>query len=450
MGGQRWRWGLAACLGLLLAVPCLAEETGRKDAGKITSRVPVDPLLVWGGRFEDPGTLLSGISEMITRFGESAAAEQMEQAISKLEAAWGVNLQEDLLQQLGPGIALSVDLPPVDMIIGGLANPTAESITASFGGIGMAAQVRDGPRLLDTLNTIFRANQLEPEPEGDLWVLTLRAGEAAAGTTPRPEPQPSATLFFGVRDGWFGISLSKRWVEGALSGWPQGDRLEDGEDYARVFSFLEAAPALFTYVNLPKLHTRIEESQMILIYSGANPELHELRKVLIDPTLSTIGFGQTLVPQGKGYRSTSYGPPLLVGGGMQMGIVAAIAIPNLFNAIDRGRQKRTLADLRAMGAAVEAYSIDNNEYPRAGTIEELASRLTPVFIRNPVTTDGWDHPIVYLSDGEHYLLASPGKDGAFQTELTLTVEGSGATSDLDADIIFKDGAFIQWPEGPQQ
>lgn len=62
MRGQRWRWGFVACLGLLLAVPCFAEETGGKDAGKITSRVPVDPLLVWGGRFEDPGTLLSGIS----------------------------------------------------------------------------------------------------------------------------------------------------------------------------------------------------------------------------------------------------------------------------------------------------------------------------------------------------------------------------------------------------
>ena len=38
-----------------------------------------------------------------------------------------------------------------------------------------------------------------------------------------------------------------------------------------------------------------------------------------------------------------------------MGIIAAIAIPNLLNAIDRGKQKRTMADLRSVGIAVEAY-----------------------------------------------------------------------------------------------
>ena len=50
-----------------------------------------------------------------------------------------------------------------------------------------------------------------------------------------------------------------------------------------------------------------------------------------------------------------------------IGIIAAIAIPNLLNAIDRGKQKRTMADLRSVGTAIESYSIDNNLYPNAGT-----------------------------------------------------------------------------------
>ena len=49
-----------------------------------------------------------------------------------------------------------------------------------------------------------------------------------------------------------------------------------------------------------------------------------------------------------------------------IGIIAAIAIPNLLNAIDRGKQKRTMADLRSMGTAIEEYSIDNNFYPERG------------------------------------------------------------------------------------
>ena len=41
-----------------------------------------------------------------------------------------------------------------------------------------------------------------------------------------------------------------------------------------------------------------------------------------------------------------------------IGIIAAIAIPNLLNAIDRGKQKRTMADLRSIGTAVESYAIE--------------------------------------------------------------------------------------------
>ncbi len=46
-----------------------------------------------------------------------------------------------------------------------------------------------------------------------------------------------------------------------------------------------------------------------------------------------------------------------------IGIIAAIAIPNLLNAINRGRQKRTMADIRTIGTAIEAYAVDHASYP---------------------------------------------------------------------------------------
>src|SRR5882762_1185179 len=46
-----------------------------------------------------------------------------------------------------------------------------------------------------------------------------------------------------------------------------------------------------------------------------------------------------------------------------IGIIAAIAIPNLLNAIDRGKQKRSMADIRSLGTATESYAVDNNFYP---------------------------------------------------------------------------------------
>src|SRR6476660_5636480 len=48
-----------------------------------------------------------------------------------------------------------------------------------------------------------------------------------------------------------------------------------------------------------------------------------------------------------------------------IGILAAIAIPNLLNAVQRGKQKRTMSDMRALATAVEAYAVDNNQYPAA-------------------------------------------------------------------------------------
>ena len=68
-----------------------------------------------------------------------------------------------------------------------------------------------------------------------------------------------------------------------------------------------------------------------------------------------------------------------------IGIIAAIAIPNLLNAIDRGKQKRTMADIRSIGTAVEAYAVDVNFYPRNLTFgpvpTTVAAHIEPTFIR---------------------------------------------------------------------
>ena len=72
-----------------------------------------------------------------------------------------------------------------------------------------------------------------------------------------------------------------------------------------------------------------------------------------------------------------------------IGIIAAIAIPNLLNAIDRGKQKRTMADLRSMGTAIESYAVDANVYPVASDVATLAGTVEPIYIKNLPEQDGW-------------------------------------------------------------
>src|SRR3954468_17173348 len=134
-----------------------------------------------------------------------------------------------------------------------------------------------------------------------------------------------------------------------------------------------------------------------------------------------------------------------------IGILAAIAIPNLLNAVQRGKQKRTMSDMRALATAVEAFAVDNNTYPpaacnaglyTAGTDVVLASasftNLTPTYIAQPPKTDGWGRFMYYALDANsnNYRIRAYGRDNASST---LTC---GTTTNFNDDIIYADGTFI--------
>ena len=126
-----------------------------------------------------------------------------------------------------------------------------------------------------------------------------------------------------------------------------------------------------------------------------------------------------------------------------IGIIAAIAIPNLLNAIDRGKQKRTMADIRSVGTAIETYSIDNNDYPVAATMATLAPLIEPTYMRTAPTTDGWSNVFTVTSVVGEYTVCSTGKAG------TSSCTSTGATNTFDDAITFVNGQFVQWPEGVQ-
>ncbi len=146
-----------------------------------------------------------------------------------------------------------------------------------------------------------------------------------------------------------------------------------------------------------------------------------------------------------------------------IGIIVAIAIPNLLNAIQRAKQKRTMADMRSIGTALEAYAVDYNKYPAAAgsyiwpsgitavpdtTIGGSAAlALSPTYIRTMPMKDGWNSYFHYGTNSVKldYVLASTGKDGTIDASPEL-----GPTTMFNLDIIFADGQFIAYPEGTQQ
>ncbi|MGZ5381867.1 MAG: prepilin-type N-terminal cleavage/methylation domain-containing protein [Thermoanaerobaculia bacterium] len=151
-----------------------------------------------------------------------------------------------------------------------------------------------------------------------------------------------------------------------------------------------------------------------------------------------------------------------------IGIIVAIAIPNLLNAIQRAKQKRTMGDMRTAGTAAEAYAVDFNHYPAAAaayvppvgltvppvttfgapgpSVTTLNGQVVPTYIRLLPLVDGWNSFFLYGTAGtnfQDYVIYSNGKDGKVLAPVY------GETTNFNLDIVFIDGQFVQYPQGAQ-
>ena len=140
-----------------------------------------------------------------------------------------------------------------------------------------------------------------------------------------------------------------------------------------------------------------------------------------------------------------------------IGVLAAIAIPNLIAALNRARQKRTMADIRNIAMAWESRSVDTGSYaPAAAGISlcctisvvtgDMESMLVPGYIKSLPQKDGWDRNLEFNTDagGDHYLIRSYGRGGIKDASPV-----GGATTKFDCDMLYSNGSFVQYPEGAQ-
>ncbi len=151
-------------------------------------------------------------------------------------------------------------------------------------------------------------------------------------------------------------------------------------------------------------------------------------------------------------------------------VVSALLIPNFLDALQKARQKRTVADIRNVGTAMFAWLTDQVGAASAGqsqtplemrleaiamgnysviTIDNLREKLVPVYLTSVPDLDGWSHPYEYRlnSDvlGKQVLgIRSPGRDGTWQGD-SYTISSFDPT-DYDQDLVWVDGFFVRWPQ----
>ena len=118
-----------------------------------------------------------------------------------------------------------------------------------------------------------------------------------------------------------------------------------------------------------------------------------------------------------------------------IGILAAIAIPNLLNAVQRGKQKRTMSDMRALATAVEAYAVDNNVYPSGACTSAMWTTAGTTFDNSSlpgVTVSNLNAPLTGMPDGTRsfaVLMEDPeGRGGAGEVTMSEASAGRAATS----------------------
>jgi len=129
-----------------------------------------------------------------------------------------------------------------------------------------------------------------------------------------------------------------------------------------------------------------------------------------------------------------------------IGIIAAIAVPNLLQALRRAHQKATMVAMRTLGQAVQMYAQDHAYYVEMASTEAsvLQQFLVPTYIEVAPDHDGWNQPLYYEADRHSYTIISYGANMAPDPPYIV-----GTTGLTWEDIVLVDGTFVQWPEGVQ-
>jgi len=148
-----------------------------------------------------------------------------------------------------------------------------------------------------------------------------------------------------------------------------------------------------------------------------------------------------------------------------IGIIAALLIPNFLDALQKAKQKRTVADERNVGTAMMSWLTDQVGAAAAGasstpwdssgytdkTFTEVASVLVPQYIQQVPEKDGWGNGFSYFLNTTSFAanimaVVSFGRDGLADNGTSYTA-GSFFPTDYDQDIVWADGFFVRWPQG---
>jgi prepilin-type N-terminal cleavage/methylation domain-containing protein len=149
-----------------------------------------------------------------------------------------------------------------------------------------------------------------------------------------------------------------------------------------------------------------------------------------------------------------------------IGLIAAMLIPNLLDAMQKTKQKRTMAEMRITGTAMFSWLTDEvgaaaagqvnsnvvlASYGTAKSVATIQSILVPTYLQALPSLDGWRFTYEYYLKTEDVharqvmLIRSRGRNNTAESTSNYTVTSFEPT-DYDQDIVWADGFMVRWPQ----
>ena len=148
-----------------------------------------------------------------------------------------------------------------------------------------------------------------------------------------------------------------------------------------------------------------------------------------------------------------------------IGLLASMLIPNLLDAMQKAKQKRTIADMRITGTAMFSWLTDEVGAAAAGqantrinlgnyggtkTVDDLRAVLVPAYLQEVPVRDGWKYNFdYYLNTAEPsarqvMAIRSRGRNKTAETDDYIVT--SFDPTDYDQDVVWADGFMVRWPQ----
>jgi prepilin-type N-terminal cleavage/methylation domain-containing protein len=148
-----------------------------------------------------------------------------------------------------------------------------------------------------------------------------------------------------------------------------------------------------------------------------------------------------------------------------IGIIAAIMMPNLLEALNKSKQKRTMTDIRLSGTAWFSWVTDQVSAAAAGqqvseldwgeiftaqNHDDLSEILVPAYAAFIPLQDAWGNEYEY-GGSDHYndpipvAVRSTGADASFDD--SVYTAGAFIATDFNQDLVWAGGFFVRWPAG---